>query len=292
MKIAFGTLIIGLALSTKLVAQNSNAENLQARFETYRQKNLQEKLFVHTDKSFYLAGEILWFKIYDVDASFHKPLDLSKVVYMELLDSSYKPALQAKIGMTNSSGDGSFFLPTTIHTGTYILRAYTNWMKNFGSDFFYEKQIKIVNTIRPAELQPGKDSISFSLRLYPEGGNLVSGLQGKLGFEIMDQYGKGVQSCKGSIINQNGDTIERFSPFKFGIGSFSFKPESGNKYRAIVKFDDNSTVSQDLPEILNQGYTMTTTDSGANHIRIKVETNINTFGQSVYLFVHTRNKLE
>jgi hypothetical protein len=48
------------------------------KFETYSNKALQEKLFLHTDKDFYVAGEILWFKIYYVDGASHKPLQLSK----------------------------------------------------------------------------------------------------------------------------------------------------------------------------------------------------------------------
>ncbi|PWU01471.1 MAG: hypothetical protein C5B52_07345 [Bacteroidetes bacterium] len=291
MKLAIGTSFLVLMLSTQLIAQNSYVENLQAKFESYRQKNFQEKVFVHTDKSFYLAGEILWFKVYNVDGSFHKPIDLSKVVYVELLDSSYKPALQAKIGMVNASGDGSFFLPTTIHTGTYVLRAYTNWMKNFGSDFFFEKQVKIVNTIRPADNPPARDTNIYSIRFYPEGGSLISGLQSKVGFEILDQNGRGVQNCLGSIVDQNGDTVSRFIPYKFGIGNFNFKPIQGNKYRAIVRFENNTIVVQNLVDAMDQGFVMSTLDSGEKYVRVKVETNFNS-SQTAYLFIHTRNKVD
>ena len=33
-------------------------------FSQYHQNSIKEKIFVHTDKSFYVAGEIAWFKLY------------------------------------------------------------------------------------------------------------------------------------------------------------------------------------------------------------------------------------
>ena len=67
----------------------------------------------------------MWFKIYDVDATTHKPLDISKVAYAEILDHEDKPVLQAKIVLKNGSGSGSFSLPFTINSGSYKFRAYT-----------------------------------------------------------------------------------------------------------------------------------------------------------------------
>ena len=57
-----------------------------AKFRSYSAKAFQEKLFLHTDKEFYTAGEILWFKIYAVDGAFHKPSEFSKIAYIEVLD--------------------------------------------------------------------------------------------------------------------------------------------------------------------------------------------------------------
>src|SRR5436190_10693815 len=74
-------------ITANAFAQNVESTVLQ-QFDTYRKNGLQEKIFVHTDKEFYLAGEICWFKLYTVDAFFHKTLDISKVAYAELLDNS------------------------------------------------------------------------------------------------------------------------------------------------------------------------------------------------------------
>ena len=71
--------VIFMIISDRLLAQPTDFYYVKNQFEKYRQQVLEEKIYVHTDKDFYLAGEILWFKLYNVDAGLHKPLDISKV---------------------------------------------------------------------------------------------------------------------------------------------------------------------------------------------------------------------
>ena len=105
-------------VSTLLIIINVRAQQppLKEQFIAYQQWAPQEKLFVHTDKNFYLTGETIWFKIYHTDAGSHKTVDLSKVAYVELLDHEGKPMLQAKIGLgaTNGNGNGSIVAPSCI----------------------------------------------------------------------------------------------------------------------------------------------------------------------------------
>src|ERR1700761_5924911 len=78
-------------------AQESMPAAVKNDLAEYHAQRLEEKLYVHTDKEFYLAGEICWFKLYVLDAGRHQPLDLSKVAYVEWLDKDNHPVLQAKI---------------------------------------------------------------------------------------------------------------------------------------------------------------------------------------------------
>jgi hypothetical protein len=75
---------------------------------------LREKIFAHTDKDFYIAGEILWFKLYNVSADSLKPLDLSNVAYVEIVNANQKPVLQATVALNNGSGNGSFYLTSSL----------------------------------------------------------------------------------------------------------------------------------------------------------------------------------
>ncbi|MCW3087073.1 MAG: hypothetical protein JWQ78_459, partial [Sediminibacterium sp.] len=140
-------LLTGLAanlLAISLPAQD-NAARIAEQFNNYQGKVLQEKIYMHTDRDLYLGGDILWFKLYYVDASFHQALNVSKVAYIEILDADNKPVLQSKTALADGSGKGSLFLPVNISSGSYKIRAYTNWMKNFGAEKFFEKRITIIN---------------------------------------------------------------------------------------------------------------------------------------------------
>ena len=82
-----GTLLISM-LAMQLQAQQYIKSSIENKFDRYRQYQLQEKIFVHTDKNNYASGEICWFKIYNVDAYYHKPLNFGKVAYIEILDKN------------------------------------------------------------------------------------------------------------------------------------------------------------------------------------------------------------
>jgi len=106
---------------------------------------MQEKIYVHTDKDVYFNGETMWFKIYDVDASYHQFLDVSKIAYVEILSADHKPVVQVKIGLHKGIGEGFIDIPSSAGSGNYTFRAYTNWMKNFSADCFFEKRITLIN---------------------------------------------------------------------------------------------------------------------------------------------------
>ncbi|HEY6976859.1 MAG TPA: hypothetical protein VH396_11265 [Chitinophagaceae bacterium] len=263
-------------------SQNNVLSNIENDFDNYRRNTLQEKVFVHTDKNSYLAGEILWFKLYNVDATFHKPLDVSKVAYIELLDAANKPVLQAKIALKQGNGNGSLFIPFTINSGKYKLRAYTNWMKNFDVNYFFEKNISVVNTQKTYETDNLKP-LQYDVQFFPEGGNLVGNIQSKVAFKVSDQHGQSI-GYNGIVVNENYDTIVKFQPLKFGMGNFIFTPSDDHTYKAIIQTTNGDTITKELPQVYKEGYVLNVIN-GNDAITINVKTNI-AQPQETYLFVH------
>ncbi|MEO8887664.1 MAG: hypothetical protein ABI367_16485 [Mucilaginibacter sp.] len=267
---------------------NSSAQvltDIQQKFNTYNQNTLQEKLFVHTDKSFYLAGEIIWFKIYDISEAQNKLVDASKVAYVEILDKNNAPILQGKINLENGTGNGSFYIPVSATSGNYKLRAYTNWMKNFSADKYFEKNITIINSQKEITLQTKEPVVAdYDVQFFPEGGNLVSGLNSKIAYRAVGADGKGIDFT-GAIVNRANDTIVRFKPHKFGIGTFIFKPEATNAYRAVLKVN-GKTITKLLPAIAANGFAMQLSDAGTQ-LKVNISATTNNTG-SVYLIAHTR----
>jgi TonB-dependent SusC/RagA subfamily outer membrane receptor len=110
----------------------------------------QEKVYLHTDKPYYSAGEKLWFKGYLVNAVTHRPKSISEFIYVELISKSDSVFYRAKIKKDSLGFAGSFNLKPELPSGFYTLRAYTYWMQNATSDFFFNKIIYIGNVIDDA----------------------------------------------------------------------------------------------------------------------------------------------
>ncbi|GAB2594734.1 hypothetical protein [Spirosoma areae] len=258
-------------------------------FDSYRRQTLQEKLYVHTDQAFYLIGETMWFKVYYVDGSFHKPLDVSKVAYIELFDQAQKAVLQTKVSLTATGGNGTLFLPASLNSGTYRMRAYTNWMKNFSANFFFEKTLTIVNPFKPLGLPLQQPSADYEVQFFPEGGNLVRGLPSRVAFKVADVSGRGI-AVRGWLLNERNDTLTRFSSHKFGIGTFPATPADQGAYRVVISDEKGRIVTKPLPTVQPQGYVMRLDEAGTDQVKITVNTNTDAVS-AVYLFVHTRQAI-
>ncbi|MCX6320656.1 MAG: hypothetical protein NTX93_02475 [Bacteroidia bacterium] len=121
---------------------------ISQKFQSYCKSVPREEIFVHTDREEYISGEDLWFNIYLIDRQSFKPSSNSKIVYFEILNPENSPVLQKKILLDNGFGPGQVVLPDTLSSGTYTIRAYTNWMKNFLSYNCFLKDIKVYNPLR------------------------------------------------------------------------------------------------------------------------------------------------
>jgi hypothetical protein len=117
-------------------------------YDTLKIASFQEKLLIHTDRDIYMTGEQVWVKVYKMDRLTGIPSDLSKVVYLELLDNSNNTVNQIKIWTPGTSGSTGFRLSDTLSSGNYLIRAYTKWMTNYSEDLFFYKTLTIINPFK------------------------------------------------------------------------------------------------------------------------------------------------
>ena len=281
-------LLICMAFAHNAAAQN-DLNVLSTAFKNYHERSIKEKLFVHTDKNFYITGEIIWLKIYTADAAFHKPLDLSKVAYAEILDTANRPVLQAKIALDSCAGKGSLYIPQTLASGNYKLRAYTNWMKNFDAAYFFEKNITIINLQKNVTAIIKDSTEKFDIRFFPEGGDLINGLQSKVAFKAFTRNGKSYD-FRGYLMDGT-DTLLQFTPAHGGMGNFSFTPSYHHTYKAFIQPVTGKAFTTELPLVYEKGYVMRVTQTGADKIEVLVETNTANSSE-VYLLAHSRESVK
>ncbi len=290
MKHTYPVWILFLLLFYGAQAQKAPFDPIQKNFSDYASRTFQEKLFVHLDRPLYVVGETLWFKAYCVEAGGHVPLDISKIAYLDILDKEQNSVAQTQITLAKGQGDGSLAIPATLASGTYTVRSYTNWMKNFGADFYFETSVTILNPFLKPETSSvqAQSSPAYDLQFFPEGGHLVSQLENRVAFRAIDKEGKGLD-FQGFIVNQQNDTLLRFQPRRFGIGTFSLKPENGSEYRAVLRDKTGATFTYPMPTAQSQGYAMLVRDSTDRLLTVTVSAHSTIPAASeVFLLAHTR----
>lgn len=270
---------------------NSTLADIVNSYTRYAQHHLREKVYLHTDRHTYLCGNILWFKAYVVNAIDNKPLNLSKVVYVELVNKNGLPELQAKISVSDDgTGSGSFDLPFTLESGNYELKAYTNFMKNDTTLPFFYKTISILNTTKGLGTDMIGQKRSYRADFFPEGGNLVNGLTSVVGFKINDNSGAGV-SASGLIIDNNQDTLLNFKTMHYGMGTFSFTPQAGKTYTAIITAEDDSVIKKMLPEAYSNGLVMHLNDQDDKQLTVSVNASDPAL-QNLFVIVQAKEHIE
>ncbi len=135
-----------LLLTGHLIAQSPEMpEASREGLSSWCRKEIQEKVYLHTDKSHYIAGEHVWLRAYRTDASTHIPSVYSRFVYVELYDAMDRFESRIKLMERDGVFSGSFPLDPHLPSGHYTLRAYTYWMQNFDDAFYFQKEIVIEN---------------------------------------------------------------------------------------------------------------------------------------------------
>jgi hypothetical protein len=118
--------------------------SLQQWFDTHP----QEKVYLHTDKPYYLVGDTIWFKAYVTVGSAHQLSAVSGALYVDLITEGDSVAKALKLPITSGMAIGNFILDDNLtREGNYRIRAYTQWMRNAGPDYFYDKTFTIGNSI-------------------------------------------------------------------------------------------------------------------------------------------------
>lgn len=264
------------------------ADLLSSAFLRAKNTELAERVYLHTDREAYLAGEILWFKAYVMEPA-GKLSDLSKVLYVEIVDAGEKPLLQARISLSGGSGNGSFYLPASVKTANYQIRAYTSLMKNRGADCYFAKDVLLVNSFQEEAPEMNKEKTRYDAEFFPEGGYLLENKPSRIGFRVSGPDKKGV-NFDGFVLDSRGDTVARFSPQKFGMGSFSIIPSASAGYKAYVRPAGGSPFSVAFPLVHQQGYKLELKGLSEGKLNFRVQA-AGSSSSSVVLLGHSRNKV-
>ena len=256
-----------------------------------------EKVYLQMDKPYYAAGDDIWFKAYVVDGSSHQISTLSGIVNVELIDALDSIKQSVKLPLIAGTTHGDFALPDTLHAGNYRIRAYTNYMRNAGSDYFFNQPLTILNVINPRK---GNDKTlsntgsKIDVQFFPEGGYLVNGVPTKVAFKAISPNGLGAD-IKGTVTDSKGRQVAQLTTMHLGMGLFAFTPSSGESYTAKITDANGNESTIGLPKANNNGYILNVNDNDSRNLGIKISESTaslkNSPGQQVTLVAQSGGKI-
>jgi len=180
----------------------------------------QEKVYLHTDKSCYVAGEKIWFRAHLADASMHIPATVSRYLYVELIDPLDSVLVRVKIRPENGCYAGRIEVPEDSPESSYELRAYTNFMRGIGEDYLYAKSILIGHPQSRSVVADAKFEFESERRISAE-----------FQFQNSDFTALKPETITVRINNGNPMTLKAEEDGRAGV-KFSLPPDS--KHRIVL----------------------------------------------------------
>jgi hypothetical protein len=248
-------------------------QKIIAKYDSVLRNVPREKIYVHLDKTTYLPADTIWFKAYLTDASLNSPSTLSQLIYVDISDETgniiERLSLPTALGLTW----GSFAITDEkFKSGTYVFRAYTNWMQNFGDTHFFKKELQIlpvlnVSTTTTSIISSVKPKAAFidssdkekirdiDAQFLPEGGELIANSNQKLAFKIVGSNGKGIP-ITGEVVDSRQNIIAKFSSNDRGMGYFNFLAQATETYNAKIIYNGLTKIVK-LPKVKAQGTSLT-----------------------------------
>ena len=217
-----------------------------------------EKVYLQTDRDFYFLGDTIWFKAYLLNGQSLSLVSDIQNLYLELIDSQGKIRQEQVLLCEFGQASGNLMITDTSVTGPFVIRAYTDYQKNFGEEMFFHKTIRISETKNSFEIESERsaansDWAEIDVSFFPEGGFLLAGTQNLVSFKAVDKKGRGV-SIQGMILDSHRSAVVAFKTDYKGMGRLSFDPDEDGSYEVIIdgypdfthRFDDIRTETMKL----------------------------------------------
>lgn len=242
----------------------------------------------------YTAGEDIWFKAYIIDPSINKPSINTNNLHVELIDPGGEFVQTRILRVFNGTSHGDFFIPDSLASGLYRIRAYTNHMRNYGEEKFFVKEITIVNPNKNDESQSSlrKTENKITVTFFPEGGSLLDNVTSTIGFKAVDALGKGCD-VNVKLYSSSGELMTIFKSTHLGMGFFNLKPLPGMKYYTVMQGPNGTEIRAPLPESFAHGVAIRTLITLDKNLILTVNTNEETLpliiGKDLEVEISLRN---
>ncbi|MBO4215627.1 MAG: carboxypeptidase-like regulatory domain-containing protein [Bacteroidaceae bacterium] len=286
----------------------------------------QEKVYLHFDNMGYFENETLWFKAYVTRTDNGHLSDLSKVLYVELLNPSGDVVKTQKYPIDSLGvSHGDIKLDSLLTSGYYEVRAYTRYMTNWGTNAIFSRVFPVfkapkkegdysdltIRTMlywaRDPNNRISEDSLyqnaidegiytsdlmkTISVKFYPEGGDLIVGKKCRVAVLAVDDNGHPHEG-DGFVMNEAGDVLASVQTDTLGRGIFELVPDTGKltfQMRNLRKRMSRGVQYFTLPEAKREGCALHVDVVSENMLATLQCTNKMCGNQLGYVLMHNGN---
>ncbi len=263
----------------------ASAQKMDSMMMLYADKFPQEKAYLQFDKRVYNPGETIWYKAYLFTG--FDPSPFSRSFYAELYDAAGNLIQRKTSPLVESTTAGGFEIPDTFKGSRVHVRAYTTWMLNFDTSFVYEKDLRIAGVPKDTA---GTNTVERSLHFFPEGGDMVAGIENNIAFKANDDYGVPVK-VTGILHDASGKSLLEFSSTHDGMGKFVLTPDKLDVLYATWKDDKGMDHRTELPAVKSSGVVLRLLNSNQKLVFSIARPPDNTAYEKLIVIAHMNQQL-
>ncbi|WP_299128537.1 hypothetical protein [uncultured Winogradskyella sp.] len=268
---------LGFSQSSDIIAEN---------YSNYTDAP-REVVYVHLNKSTYIEGEMLGFTAYVFDKFVKKPSLMTKNLYCTISDSKGNVLKKKLLKVDKGTVSNVFDIDSTLNTGVFTFKAYTNWMRNFNEANHFEQSFKVIDADNIKEIKPVlSEDLKIDLQVLGEGGHIFYKIPNTIGIIAKNQFGLGIKNVEGKIVDGKGTIITDFQLNNSGIAKAMINPDPNTNYFVEIKTNDR-IIKKQLKDIKASGMSMGINTLGDNLIvRLKSNTLFyKQFGDGIFKIV-------
>jgi len=281
-------LVILFSLSVNSQVSSVITKELVEKLQHFSKNHSEQSIYLQTSKGIYETEEDVWFKAYVLNSQFFTPSTLDTTLYVQLIyEKSNRTVWQEKYEIEDGFVDGHLYLQDSLQAGSYILTASSS--HSFYKDtkeFYTVRKLKIVKKIEQKKIpiQKKEDGI-IDFKVFPEGGNLISGMLNKLALKAVNSRGEPV--FVSGILYENDMPIVDFKSVHAGMGSLDFTPEIDKKYH--IKLTEPKTNKHYLlPEIKRGGINLRLIKTTKDFLLFQITQNAKYTNGNIYFRLQIR----
>ncbi|RYG18012.1 MAG: hypothetical protein EOO07_09900 [Chitinophagaceae bacterium] len=220
------------------------------------------RFLVYTNKLVNKLPELLFVQHITIKSS----IDPAFKASVKLVEETNANSKQLKVLLSTTTADGRFLpKPAEINYSYGSVRKRTLTDALGQSILLLPAQNNLNDPNLYLKLKSGKDSTFINLampqpkgkasvKFYPEGGNMVSGLATHVAWEVKDLQNRPM--ALSAFLYKNQKIVDTIETSSYGIGSFWLTPEAGENYSVKLIHSNVIDTLYRLPGVLNKGISL------------------------------------